>query len=69
MEKERKEAIFTETGKLLIDVAKLVFGGVILAGIMKLDVNRALLFTIGGIFAVICAFAGIAFIALSKKSK
>ena len=42
MEKERKEVIFTETGKLLIDVAKLVFGGVILAGIMKLDVNRAL---------------------------
>ena len=53
MEKERKEVIFTETGKILIDVAKLVFGGVILAGIMKLDVNRALLFTIGGIFAVI----------------
>ena len=34
------------------DVAKLVFGGVILAGIMKLDVNRALLFTIGGILLV-----------------
>lgn len=69
MEKERKEVIFTETGKLLIDVAKLVFGGVILAGIMKLEVNKTLLFAVGGLFAVVCAFAGIAFIALSKKSK
>ncbi len=38
-----------ECGKFLIDIAKLVFGGVILAGIMKYDsVNPVLLFGIGG---------------------
>ena len=35
MKKESKEAILSETGRFLIDIAKLVFGGVILAGIMK----------------------------------
>ena len=51
MRKERKETVLSETGKFLIDIAKLVFGGVILAGIMKYEnINPWLLFSIGGIF-------------------
>ena len=44
MKKESKEAILFEIGKFLIDIAKLVFGGVILAGIMKYEnINQWLL--------------------------
>ena len=35
MKSEKKEVLLSETGKFLIDIAKLVFGGVILAGIMR----------------------------------
>ena len=55
MKKESKEAILSETGRFLIDIAKLVFGGVILAGIMKYDnINPWLLFSIGGIVVLVC---------------
>ena len=53
MENEKKTAVLQETGKFLIDIAKLVFGGIILAGIilaviMKYDsINQAWLFSIG----------------------
>ena len=44
MRKERKETVLSETGKFLIDIAKLVFGGVILAGIMKYENINSLSF-------------------------
>ena len=59
MEKERKEVV----------LSKLVFGGIILASIMKLDVNKPLLFILGGISVLAFAFAGLAFMALSKSKK
>ena len=42
-----------ELGKYCIDISKLVFGGVVLAGIMKLDVNRALLFGLGTVVVLL----------------
>ncbi|OUO49975.1 ABC transporter permease [Parabacteroides sp. An277] len=68
-EKERKEAVLAEVGKFFIDISKLVFGGIILASIMKLEVNKPLLFILGGISVVAFAFAGLAFIALSKSKE
>lgn len=48
MEKERKTVVLSETGKFLIDIAKLVFGGIILAGIMKFEtINTTLLYSLG----------------------
>ena len=41
-----------ELGKVLIDIAKLVIGGVILAGLMKQDVSPIHLFVIGGTVSV-----------------
>ena len=48
-EKKRKKlkVFMYEFGKFLVDLAKLVFGGVILAGIMDEDINRTLLFSTG----------------------
>jgi hypothetical protein len=36
-----------ELGKILIDMAKLVIGGVILAGLMRQDIPPVFLFTVG----------------------
>lgn len=70
MDGNRKETILTESGKFLIDIAKLVFGGVILAGIMKYEsVNPALLFGIGGASVVLCFVVGLMLTAMPKKDK
>jgi len=68
MREERKKTILSETGKFLVDIAKLVFGGVILAGIMKYEsVNSTLLYGIGGMAVVICFVSGLILLTLSKK--
>lgn len=70
MENERRKTVLSETGKFLIDIAKLVFGGVILAGIMKYEsINPVLLFGIGGISVFICFVSGIILIALSNSRR
>ena len=68
MKDEKREIALSEIGKFLIDISKLVFGGVILAGIMRYEsVNPTLLFGIGGIVFLICCVSGIIFITLSKN--
>lgn len=70
MTNERKENILSESGKFLIDIAKLVFGGIVLAGIMKFEsINTTLLYTMGSIAVVICFIAGLVLTTLSKKGK
>jgi hypothetical protein len=70
MKKDSKETILSETGRFLIDIAKLVFGGVILAGIMKYDnINPWLLFSIGGIVVLVCFLSGVILTALSKREE
>ena len=51
-----------ELGKALIDIAKLVIGGVILAGLMRQDIKPLYLFTVGGCVALIMIFIGLQFI-------
>lgn len=45
-------------GDFLLDIAKLIFGGVVLAEIMETDVNPYWLFCIGSRIAVWVAFIG-----------
>jgi uncharacterized membrane protein YraQ (UPF0718 family) len=58
-----------EVGKILIDIAKLVFAGVILAGLMRQDLSAALLFTIGGISTVSMIVAGLMLIKTNNKEQ
>ncbi|MDR1499902.1 MAG: ABC transporter permease [Tannerellaceae bacterium] len=51
-----------ELGRILIDVAKLVIGGVLLAGLMKQDIKPVLLFSIGGIVATSAIYMGLVLI-------
>jgi len=48
--KSKKQVLGTETGKFCLDVAKLIIGGVILASIVKKDIDPILLISVGFIF-------------------
>jgi hypothetical protein len=54
-------------GRFLLDVAKLVIGGVILAGIMEQDIPHHKLFIIGGITIVGLLIGGFSFVILTDK--
>jgi hypothetical protein len=58
-----------ELGKILIDIAKLVFAGVILAGLMRQDLSPVLLFAVGGIVTVLTITMGLYLIWLDKKKQ
>ena len=58
-----------ELGKVLIDIAKLVIGGVILAGLMRQDIQSVWLFSIGGIVAVLFIMLGLNLISIEKKKQ
>lgn len=65
--KENKKKILDESAKYLIDISKLVFGGVILSGIMKQSIDPWLLYGIG-IPATLFAFmAGIMLYNVTNK--
>ena len=51
-----------ELGKILIDIAKLVIGGVILAGLMRQDIPPVYLFAVGSIVATLLIVIGLIFI-------
>ena len=61
------DTLSLEGGKFCLDVAKLVFAGVILAGIMKEDANTAILYTVGVIVVIFFVLFGFYLIKHSKK--
>ena len=61
--------VVLEAGKFCLDIAKLVFGGVILAGLMKQDIEYVSLFLIGLGVVLLFAFWGFWLIAKSKNQK
>ena len=65
----RKEMMFGEIGKYCLDISKLVFGGVILAGIMNLDVNYYALFIFGSLSVLLMAVAGFVCINFSNSKR
>jgi len=66
MKQKKRELMMQESGKYCLDMSKLIFGGVILAGIMNLGVNDLYLFFTGGIFVIILAVMGFVFYSKSK---
>lgn len=54
-------------GKFLLDVAKLVIGGVILAGIMQQGIGYTKLYIYGGLVVLLCIAWGFILIALSDE--
>ena len=57
--------LMKELGVYCLAISKLIFGGVVLAGIMDLEINRYWLFGLGSLIVIVIALAGFAFIKLS----
>lgn len=55
---DRKRNFAEKFGDYCLDMSKLIFGGVVLAGIMELDVNPYWLFGIGLFIVILFAIAG-----------
>lgn len=66
MKQKKRELMMQEYGKYCLDMSKLIFGGVILAGIMNLGVNNSILFGIGGVLVTFFAVIGFIFYSKSK---
>ena len=56
-----------EMGKFLVDIAKLVFAGVILAGIMNEDIDHKVLFLTGSIAVILFAIIGSFIVSKNKE--
>ncbi|MBQ9230089.1 MAG: ABC transporter permease [Prevotella sp.] len=65
MKQKKRELMMQELGKYSLDMSKLIFGGVILAGIMNLGVEAIYLFGVGG--TLVAFFAVIGFVFYSKS--
>ena len=68
-ERKRLRVFMYEFGKFMVDIAKLVFAGVIIAGIMDEEIDRTLLFLLGSVVVVAFAFIGISIISINKEAK
>lgn len=64
-----RKKVYLEVSKYALDLSKLVFGGVILAGIMDLGVNRSLLLAFGFVFVGLFAAVGFFFFLLGNKKR
>ncbi|MBQ9356804.1 MAG: ABC transporter permease [Prevotella sp.] len=67
MKLKKKELLYQEAGKYFLDLSKLVFGGIILAEIMNLNINDGAIFGIGGVAVVGFALFGFHYYSKSKK--
>ena len=56
--RERQKAFYLKVSDFLLDLAKLVFGGIILTGIIDLDLDKVWLFSVWAIVAAALASWG-----------
>ena len=66
-EQKQEQSIAFEAGKFCLDIAKLVFGGVILAGIMQQGIEFNSLFLTG--LGVVLLFVAFGFYLIKKSKK
>jgi len=62
--KGRKELMYKEVGKYCLDLSKLVFGGVILAGVMDLGFDLIPLILVGLGFVFVFVFGAMGMFAM-----
>ena len=61
LSKDNRRKVYLKASDFFLDLAKLVFAGVILTGIMDWGVDKSLLFIAGAIVTVLLAFFGYTF--------
>lgn len=58
-----------KAGDFLLDIAKLVFGGVILAGIMAESLNKVWLYSVGVVIFIVCLVFAFMLYKIAKENK
>lgn len=58
LSKANKRKIYLKASDFFLDLAKLVFGGIILTGIVGMDIDKTYLFIVGGIVVILLSFWG-----------
>lgn len=66
IEYRTKNNSLSEGGKFCLDLAKLIFGGIILASIMKKDIDTGKLLVFGALITMFLAVCGFFLILMSK---
>ncbi len=69
MDIQDKRDIIKESGKLCLDLGKLVFAGLIIAGLVKMDFEAGSLIYIGIVAVAVLFFTGFMFLILATKKK
>jgi len=64
---KKQTSIKEDTGKLLLDLGKLVFAGVFLGGILRGEVPQMILVIAGFFVAATCCIIGLLLISKEKK--
>lgn len=58
LSKANKRKIYLKASDFLLDLAKLVFGGIILTGIVDIEINKAYLFVFGMAVVIVMCILG-----------
>ena len=70
MKQKTKELVLIKSGDYMLDMSKLVFGGIVLVLIMQIKgINSYLLLAWGIITVLLFSILGIIFIHISQKNK
>ncbi|MBP3845438.1 MAG: ABC transporter permease [Prevotella sp.] len=62
-----RQKLFLEISKYSLDMSKLVFGGIVLAGIMGLSLDKTLLFGVGMLAVIMLAIFGFVFFIVGNQ--
>lgn len=69
MDKQKKDRVIKEASKFCLDMAKLVFAGIILAGIMQTGIQTPVLLWWAGVAVLILALSGFGLLLLYKNDQ
>ena len=70
MNKKTKELVLIKSGEYMLDLSKLVFGGIILVGIMQIEgISNKILLSIGAVSVALLGIVGMFFIKNSQSNK
>lgn len=69
MDKQKKDRVIKEASKFCSDMAKLVFAGIILAGIMQTGIKTPVLLWWAGVAVLILALSGFGLLLLYKNDQ
>ncbi len=70
MNKKTRELVLIKSGEYMLDMSKLVFGGIVLVVVMQIEtLSNQILLTMGILASILSSLLGIMLVLLSKSNK